>query len=92
MNHNFLLEENRIYMEDEKGKVIAEITFPKVDENTVNINHTFVDDSLRGQGIAGQLVEAVSAKVKKENKKIIPTCSYAIHWFEKHQEYSSLLK
>ena len=91
MNH-FIEEKNRIYMEDEKGRVIAEITYPDVDEDTVNINHTFVDDSLRGQGIAGQLVEAAAVKAEKENKKIIPTCSYAIHWFEKHQEYASLLK
>ncbi|WP_301589269.1 N-acetyltransferase [Anaerostipes faecis] len=24
--------------------------------------------------------------------KVIPTCSYAVRWFEKHPEYQKLLK
>jgi predicted GNAT family acetyltransferase len=36
---------------------LAEIDFEKVDEMTYNISHTFVDDSLRGQGIGSELVE-----------------------------------
>ncbi|MBR4634065.1 N-acetyltransferase [bacterium] len=36
---------------------MAEIDFEKIDEKTYNISHTFVDDSLRGQGIGSELVE-----------------------------------
>lgn len=90
--NNFIEEKNRIYMNDLKGQLIAEVTFPDIDANTVNLNHTFVDDSLRGQGIASKLVEAVAVKMQKENKKIIPTCSYAVHWFEKNKDFAFLLK
>lgn len=90
--NNFIEEKNRIYVNNEEGKLIAEVTFPDVDENTVNINHTFVDNSLRGQGIASQLLEAAVAKVQKENKLVVPTCPYAVNWFEKHKEFESLLK
>lgn len=89
---NFIEEKNRIYMNDEKGRLIAEVTFPNIDAGTVNLNHTFVDDSLRGQGIASKLIEAAAIKLQSENKKIIPTCSYAVHWFEKNKDYSTLLK
>ena len=57
MERNYITEENRIYLPDENGKVLAEIVFEKVDEKTYNISHTFVDDSLRGQGIGSELVE-----------------------------------
>lgn len=47
----FKTEDERIYATDADGKVIAEITFP-VSDGIVTIDHTFVDKSLRGQGIA----------------------------------------
>ncbi len=88
---NFIYEENRIYLKDENNKLIAEITFPYVKDATVDINHTFVDESLRGQGVASKLLEAVIGQLKERNLKAIPTCSYAISWFEKHPEYKEFL-
>ena len=41
----FNIADNRIYMNDENGKMIAEVTFPNLDDNTIVIDHTFVDDS-----------------------------------------------
>jgi predicted GNAT family acetyltransferase len=91
-NMNFKYETNRIYLEDAEGKVIAEVTYPDVNEQLVNINHTFVDDTLRGQGIAGMLMEAAAAQLKKENKRAVLTCSYAVKWFEKNEQYKELIK
>ncbi len=87
----FKYDKNRIYLENTEGKMIAEVTFPDTAENVVNINHTFVDDSLRGQGIAGKLMEEVAKRLKAENKKAYLTCSYAIKWFEKNKEYKELI-
>lgn len=89
---NFIFEDNRIYMLDNKDVLIAEITFPKIDEDTVDINHTFVDASLRGQGVASKLVEAAYKVIKEQNKKAMLTCSYAVKWFESHQSYQDILK
>ena len=91
MINNFLYEQNRIYMEDENHTVVAEVTFPPIDNNTVAINHTFVDHSLRGQGIAGDLLKATADYLTENNLKAIPTCSYALSWFEKHEEYKDVL-
>ena len=51
----FVTESNRIYYEQE-GRTLAEITFPALDDTTVNIDHTFVDECLRGQGVTGRLM------------------------------------
>ncbi len=88
---DFIYEPYRIYCEDENKKLLAEITFPAMDCRTVNINHTFVDDELRGQGIAGQLMQAAADTIRSRGKKALPTCSYAVHWFGKHPEYEDLL-
>lgn len=89
---NFIYSPNKIFLLDKSNKTIAEVTFPDVDENTVNINHTYVDDSLRGQGIAGKLMKAVAEQLQAQNKKAVLTCSFAIKWFERNPEYSNLLK
>lgn len=89
---DFIYEASRIYCQDENGKLLAEITFPVLDSRTVNINHTFVDDSLRGQGIAGKLMLAAIESIRSQGKKALPTCSYAADWFGKHPEYHDLLK
>ncbi len=88
---NFIHEHNRIYLEDNNGKVIAEVTFPSVRVDVVNINHTFVDGSLRGQGIAGKLMEETADQLRKEGKRAVLTCSYAIAWFEKNEQFNDLI-
>ena len=89
----FNIADNRIYMNDENGKMIAEVTIPNLDDNTIVIDHTFVDDSLRGQGIAAKLMLEVIDYAKSNNKKIKATCSYAVKWFDKNKnkdEYKDL--
>ncbi len=88
---DFIYEPNRIYLNNEDGKAIAEVTFPDISTNEVNIDHTFVDGSLRGQGMAGKLMKALVDDLKKNNKKAKATCSYAVEWFEKHPEHSDVL-
>ena len=82
----FKYESNRIYAEDADHKVIAEVTFP-VKDGIATVNHTFVDESLRGQGVAGQLVKAAADQILASGYKIAATCPYAVSWFAKHPEY-----
>ncbi len=86
----FSQQPGRIFARDENGKLLAEVTFPER-EGVAVINHTFVDDSLRGQGIAGQLLQAVADTLRREGRKARPTCSYAVHWFATHPEEQDLL-
>lgn len=73
--------DNRFYKEKD-GKLIAEVTYiPKGD--TVEIDHTFVDPSLRGQGVAEQLVDRVVEEMQKEQKKIVPVCPYVVELFKR---------
>ncbi len=80
---NYIPETNRICATDENGKVIAEITFP-VRDGIATIEHTYVDDSLRGQGIAGQLVQMAVEKIHANGNQIAATCPYAAAWLQRH--------
>ena len=89
---DFICESNRVVLYDENKKLIAAVTFPDISFSSVEINHTFVDESLRGQGIASKIMEKAAETIRSENKKAKLTCSYAISWFKKHPEYSDILE
>lgn len=88
---DFLQEENKIYLNDENNHMIAVVTFPKLAEGIVSLDHTFVDPSLRGQGVAGKLMEAAVAYFRSNSLKVKPTCSYAVKWFSEHPECEDVL-
>ena len=80
----FVHYSNEIMFLDDKGEMLANVTFPSVKENIVNVNHTFVDISQRGRGIAQKLMEELVKDLKSTNRKAILTCSYAKKWFNEH--------
>ena len=86
----FLIEENRILKKDEEGKVLAEIEFQESEPGVFDIFHTFVDESLRGQGIASQLVEKALEEIRKKGGKPKASCSYAQKWIIDHPEIKIL--
>lgn len=88
---NFTEENGRIYAQNSEGETIAEIIFPLLDPATANITRTFVGPSLRGQGVAGQLMEAAVAQIRSRGLKARATCSYAAKWFASHPEQADLL-
>lgn len=88
---DFLQESGRIYLPGDDGQTLAEVLFPVESDGAVNITHTFVDGSLRGQGVAGKLMEAVAEQLRREHKKARLTCSYAVQWFARHPKYADVV-
>lgn len=56
------------------------------------IDHTFVDPKYRGYKLAEKLVDKVVDFVRKENKKVYATCSYAAFKFDRDRKnYEDIL-
>lgn len=91
MTIDYFYEENRIYAIDDFLMLNAEATFPYQGDNIVNINHVFVATSLRGQGIASELMHKVYDEIKKRGLKVLPTCPYAIAWFKRNKDKQDIL-
>ena len=71
------------FLLDEKGNKIAELTYFFVDHHTINANHTYVSETLRGQGIADKLYQELVAFVRRENLTLRPTCRYIVKKWER---------
>ena len=71
-----------IYYEVE-GEVYAEITYKKEGTDTYVIDHTFVDDKLRGKGVASKLVNEAVKDITRKGGNVKATCCYAKTWLER---------
>ncbi len=89
----FRTYKNRIVLIDDEEQALAEIDFPAMEEEpgTVEITHTYVDETLRGRGLAGKLMERLITYLQRNQLKAYPSCSYAVDWFAKHSEAADLL-
>lgn len=77
--------EGEFFLLDEGQNKIAKLSYYFVDEQTINANHTYVADSLRGQGVADKLYRALVDLVNQQHLKLIPSCSYIAKKWEKEQ-------
>ncbi|SDR10804.1 hypothetical protein SAMN05216232_3466 [Virgibacillus subterraneus] len=83
---------NKFYVGKDEQNPLGEITFEPSGDNVLIVDHTYVSDELRGQGLAGKLVDKVVTYAREEGKKIDPTCSYAKDKMEKTPEYHDVLE
>ena len=60
--------------------------------NNFVITHVGVHPSLRGQGVAGIIVEAGIAYARENSFRVVPMCSYAAAYIRRHPEYAELTK
>jgi predicted GNAT family acetyltransferase len=72
------------------GKRLAEMTYT-VAGTRVIIDHTQMDESLRGTGAGKKLVHAAVEWARKENARLLPLCPFARSVFDKTPEYSDVL-
>ena len=63
----------------------------RLEDDVMTITHTGVPSSLSGRGLAGDMTRAAFETARAEGWKIIPACSYAAGWVEKHAEFKDLL-
>jgi predicted GNAT family acetyltransferase len=68
---------------DRDGRRIAEQAYTRLDEHRVVIVHTEVDPSLRGQGVARRLLDALVVWARSTGTRAKATCQYARAQFEK---------
>lgn len=58
--------------------------------SAVIITHTETPSSLRGQGIASQLVEGALQLIRTEGLKVVAGCSFVADYLDKHPEFADL--
>ena len=87
-----LKEDYAISFLDKDDNVLAYVTYPLVEDGVVNINRTYVDGKLRGQGIAKKLMDLVYEDLVKRGLKARITCLYAVKYFSENEDKIKIIK
>jgi predicted GNAT family acetyltransferase len=69
----------------------ARMTFSRVNDRHIIIDHTEVPEGLRGRGAGTMLLERVIADMRSVGGKITPLCPFAAAQFRRHAEYGDVL-
>ncbi|MET0549673.1 MAG: GNAT family N-acetyltransferase [Xanthomonas sp.] len=68
----------------------AELDYVLEQERMV-ITHTGVPAPIGGRGLAAQLVTAALEHAQAQGWKVVPACSYAAVFMQRHPQYAALL-
>jgi predicted GNAT family acetyltransferase len=79
------------FVMESEGKRLAEMSYTTAGATLIIIDHTDVDDALRGTGAGRKLVEAAVQWARAENRKILPLCPFAKSVFDKTPAYADVL-
>lgn len=90
IQHEVLGKKGRFYFEM-NGVQKAEMTYTYAGDNKIIIDHTEVDQSLKGQGVGYKLVETAVVCAREKDIKILPLCPFANAVFKKRKEYQDVL-
>jgi predicted GNAT family acetyltransferase len=75
---------------DRDGRRLATMTYSLAGDIVI-IDHTEVDDALRGTGAGARLVSAAVEWARAENRRVIPLCPFAKSVFDRKPEYADVL-
>ena len=62
----------------------------QLDGKVMSITHTGVPSAVGGRGVAGELTRFALETARTNGWKVIPACSYAKGYMDKHPEFDDL--
>lgn len=90
INHSDDGKKGKFFIQ-ENGKSLAEMTYIWVGDEKIIIDHTEVDDVLRGKGAGKQLLTSLVEFARAKKIKVIPLCPFAKSVFDKVEAFQDVL-
>jgi predicted GNAT family acetyltransferase len=70
----------------------AELAYARPGEGLIDFTHTFVDEGLRGQGVADELARTALAFAREHHLKVKTSCTFMAGFVKRHHdEYADIL-
>lgn len=85
-------ENKGMFFIEAEGEIVAEMTYASPTPDRMIIEHTGVDDDLKGQNIGYSLVHQAVEYARTHHLKIVPVCSFAKAIFDKKPDFKDVLE
>ncbi|MBS1920411.1 MAG: N-acetyltransferase [Bacteroidetes bacterium] len=83
--------DNGMFYIEQDGKVVAKMIYSMPVPGKMIIEHTEVDESLKGKNIGMQLFLHMAENARANHLMVIPHCAFTAALFKKKPEYSDVL-
>ncbi|WP_242917576.1 GNAT family N-acetyltransferase [Pontibacter liquoris] len=74
------------------GDEQAELTYTYPEDDVMDLDHTFVPQAYRGQGMADKLVQTSLDFAREQHYKVIPSCPVVEAYLNRHKDYQDIVK
>ncbi len=81
---------NGFFYVEKDGMQVAKLVYRLRDDDTMVIEHTEVDDALRGKNIGAEMVKAAVDYARQKKMHIIPQCSFTHSVFVETKAYNDV--
>ncbi len=84
------LKSKGIFYIEENGKPLANMYYSRYSPEHIVIDHTEVDDALRGKGAGKQMVARAVEWARENNIRVTPACPFAHSLFQKITDFQDV--
>lgn len=85
-------ENHGIFFVEEDGDILAEMVYSLRLPDQMIIEHTEVDELLRGKNVGFQLVNHAVEFARRHNYKVVPVCPFTKSVFDKKPDFADVLE
>lgn len=83
-------ERFELFTDDTPAEFIGFLAYQRIDEDTVELQHTIISEDFSRRGFARTLVTRVLDMIRSDGGRIVPTCSYVQDYLERFPQYGDL--
>ena len=76
------------FVAQQAGRRVGELAYVRRDDSVV-LKHTWVEPRMRGQGLAGRLVQTVLDVAQSRQWQVVPECAFAEYALRRNPAWSA---
>lgn len=91
IQHRISGNHGMFYIPGEEAGLLAELIYATTEDGRMILEHTEVDEELRGQNIGFEMVNAAVEHARQYDMKIVPVCPFAKAVFDRKPDFGDVL-
>jgi predicted GNAT family acetyltransferase len=84
-------ERFELFTDETPAEFIGFLAYREVDSRTLELQHTIISEGFSRRGFARTLVTTVLDRIRSDDGRVVPTCTYVQGYLERFPQYGDLV-
>lgn len=80
-----------LFTDETPAEFIGFLAYREVDPRTLELQHTIISEGFSRRGFARTLVTTVLDRIRSDDGRVVPTCTYVQGYLERFPQYGDLV-